>query len=139
MTFLLDTNVVSEVRKRTGDVGVAAWFAKTDADDLYLSVLVVGEVRQGIDRLRLRGDRRQAGLFERWLTTLKEEFADRLLPISVAIAERWGSLNAKDPFPVVDGLLAATAIEHDLIFVTREDRRFGATGARVLNPWRDPR
>lgn len=136
MSYLLDTNVISEIRKPKPDDGVAAWFAETQSHDLYLSVLVVGEVRQGIERLRNRRDRRQANLFERWLVVLKEEFADRVLPVSIAIAERWGLLNARQPLPVIDGLLAATAIEHDLVFVTRDSGPFATSGARLLSPWR---
>jgi toxin FitB len=136
VSYLLDTNVISEIRKPSPNEGVAAWFSDTESSELYLSVLVIGEIRQGIERLRRRRDRRQASLFDRWLTVLKEEFTDRLIPVSVAIAECWGSLNARQPLPVIDGLLAATAIEHDLTFVTRETSRLRTTGARVLNPWR---
>jgi len=138
VSYLLDTNVVSEIRKPDRDVGVAAWLEEADSADLYLSVLVVGEIRQGIARLRLRRDRSQADVFEAWLTTLKEEFSDRLLPVSTVVAERWGELNAARPLPVIDGLLAATAIEHDLTLVTRDNRTLGASGARLLNPWRGP-
>jgi toxin FitB len=137
VSYLLDTNVISEIRRPEPNKGVADWFASTEAADLYLSVLVVGEVRQGIERLRHRRDRRQASLFENWLSVLKEEFADRVVPISIAIAERWGLLNAQKPLPVIDGLLAATAIEHDLTFVTRDVRPFRETGADLLNPWLD--
>jgi predicted nucleic acid-binding protein len=136
LTYLLDTNVVSELRKPHPDRGVAAWFEETASADLYLSVLVVGEVRLGIDRLRRRRDRRQGEVFERWLAILKEQFADRLLPVSVAVAEHWGALNAVRTLPVVDGLLAATALEHDLTLVTRDEQAVASTGARVLNPWR---
>jgi toxin FitB len=135
MSYLLDTNVISEVRKRERDASVAAWFGETDSTELYLSVLVVGEVRQGIERLRSRRDDRQADVFEAWLARLKQEFGDRLLPVSAGVAERWGSLNAAQSLPVVDGLLAATAIEHDLTLVTRESGALASTGARLLNPW----
>ncbi len=136
MIYLLDTNVVSEIRKPNRDAGVSAWFDEADSADLYLSVLVVGEIRQGIERLRRRRDQEQADVFERWLAILKEEFTDRLLPVSVGVAERWGHLNAAQPLPVIDGLLAATAIEHDLTLVTRDSRPLAGTGARVLDPWR---
>ena len=136
MTYLLDTNVVSEIRKPRPHAGVAAWFGEAESIGLYLSVLVVGEVRQGIERLRRRRDRQQAEMFERWLAVLKEEFADRLLPVSVAVADRWGRLNAAKPLPVIDGLLAATAIEHDLTLVTRDVDILTESGARLLNPWR---
>ena len=137
MTYLLDTNVISEIRKPDPDAGVSDWFSETASDELYLSVLVVGEIRQGIERLRRRRDRRQANVFERWLNVLKDDFAARLLPISAAIAERWGFLSATQPLPVIDGLLAATAIEHGLTFVTRDSGTFAGTGVPVLNPWQE--
>jgi toxin FitB len=136
VSYLLDTNVVSEIRKPDRDPRVAAWFDEAESGELYLSVLVVGEIRQGIERLHRRRDRSQADLFDGWLSRLKEEFADRLLPVSAAVAERWGRLNAAQPLPVIDGLLAATAIEHDLTFVTRESRTLSASGVRLLDPWR---
>jgi hypothetical protein len=137
VSYLLDTNVISEVRKSSPNTGVSDWFAGAASDELYLSVLVVGEIRQGVERLRRRRDSRQADVFEHWLAALKQDFADRLLPISVGIAERWGLLNATQPLPVIDGLLAATAIEHDLTFVTRDSGALAASGARLLNPWRE--
>lgn len=137
MSFLLDTNVVSEIRKPNRNAGVSAWFEGVDSGDLYLSVLVVGEIRQGIERLRRR-DPQHSDVFERWLTVLKEDFDQRLLPVSSSVAERWGHLNAVQPLPVVDGLLAATAIEHDLTLVTRDDRTLVESGARLLNPWQEP-
>jgi hypothetical protein len=136
VSYLLDTNVVSEIRKPRPDPGVAAWFDDAESGELYLSVLVAGEIRQEIERLRRRRDRKQADLFEAWLTRLKDEFADRLLPISARVAECWGRLNAAQPLPAMDGLLAATAIEHDLTLVTRESRALAASGARLLDPWR---
>lgn len=136
MSYLLDTNVVSEIRKPIPNEGVAAWFAETDSADLHLSVLVVGEVRQGIERLRHRGDGEQAAVFERWLEVLKSEFGDRLLPVTTAVAERWGVLNADRRLPVVDGLLAATAGVHELTLVTRDESLLAATGVRTLDPWR---
>ncbi|MHB1242922.1 MAG: PIN domain-containing protein [Gaiellaceae bacterium] len=136
MSYLLDTNVVSEIRKPIPNAGVAAWFAEADSADLHLSVLVVGEVRQGIERLRHRGDGRQAAVFERWLEVLKSEFGDRLLPVTTRVAERWGALNARRPLPVVDGLLAATAAVHELTLVTRDASLLAATGVRTLDPWR---
>jgi predicted nucleic acid-binding protein len=135
LSFLLDTNVVSELRKPNRNPRVSAWFERVDSSELFLSVLVAGEVRQGIERLRRRGDDEQAGVFERWLAALKEDYADRVLAISTAVTERWGRLNAVKPLPVIDGLLAATAIEHDLTLVTRDDETLASSGARLLNPW----
>jgi len=134
VSFLLDTNVLSEVRKPSPEPAVAAWFETVSGDELYISVLVVGEVRQGIERLRPR-DPAQADVFESWLRTLEGDFGDRILPVTIAVAEAWGRLNAPSPLPTVDGLLAATALVHGLTFVTREAERLERTGARLLNPW----
>jgi predicted nucleic acid-binding protein len=133
VTFLVDTNVVSERRRRRPDRRVESWFDSVDADELYLSVLVVGEIRQGIERLRVR-DRKQAVGFERWLSMLKLEFEDRILPVTTSVAEAWGRLSAPQPLPIVDGLLAATALVHGLTLVSRE-ARLGRTGIPTLNPW----
>ena len=134
MSYLLDTNVISEVRKRTPDPGVATWFEQAGAEDLFLSVLVLGEIRQGIERLRAR-DPEQAGLFERWLDVLHEQFADRVLAVTAEVADAWGRLNAPSPLPVVDSLLAATALVHGLTFVTRDAARLQQTGVALLDPW----
>jgi predicted nucleic acid-binding protein len=135
MTFLVDTNVVSERRRRHPDRQVEAWFDSVDSAELYLSALVVGEIRQGIERLRIR-DRSQAAALERWLGSLKLEFADRIVPVTTAVAEAWGRLAAPQPLPIIDGLLAATALVHGLTLVTRE-ARLEATGIPLLNPWED--
>lgn len=134
MTFLLDTNVVSEARKPAGDATVKAWLAVTPSSELYLSVLVLGEIRQGIERLRRR-DRTQAQILDAWLAVLRERYGERLLPISDEIAVEWGRLNVPDPLPAVDGLLAATARVHDMILVTRNVAEVERTGVRLLNPF----
>ena len=134
MTCLVDTNVVSELRKRRPDPAVASWRESIGADDLYLSVLVLGEIRQGVERLRRR-DRAQAAGLERWLGTLKQEFQDRILPVTTEVAEAWGRLAVPDPLPVVDGILAATALVHGLTLVTRQTGRLERTGIPLLNPW----
>jgi predicted nucleic acid-binding protein len=97
--------------------------------------LSLGEIRKGVDRLRRRGDARQAEVVEQWFDHLKSDFADRFVTITPRVAERWGAMNAEQPLPTVDGLLAATALEHDLTFVTRDTRGIASTGVRVLNPW----
>jgi toxin FitB len=114
---------------------VVRWRDGVDGDELFSSVLVVGEIRQGIERLRGRGDVRQAAVFERWLGTLTSEFDDRILPVTTPVAGAWGRLNAADPLPLVDGLLAATALVHGLTLVTRETARLERTGISLLNPW----
>lgn len=136
MSFLLDTNVVSEIRKKAPDRGVATWFASVPADKLFLSVLVVGEIRQGIARL-VRRDPAQAEIFERWLSQLVDGYGDRIVPITVRIAEAWGRLNVPDPVSVVDGLLAATAVVHDWTLVTRNVNDVTSTGVRLLDPFAD--
>ncbi len=135
MRYLLDTNVLSELRKgRRANRGVQAWFAVCADDELCTSVLVLGEVRRGIENLRLR-DPSGAAALEQWLARIQESFADRVLDIDAAVADRWGALNVPNPAPVVDGLLAATALEHGLVLVTRNVRDVWRTGVQVLNPF----
>lgn len=136
MSWLLDIDVLSEVRRRRVDPAVAAWFDSVRAADLRLSVLVVGEIRQGVERLARR-DPEQAAAYGFWLRDLVELHGDQIVPVTREIADRWGRLNATDPLPVVDGLLAATALEHDWTLVTRNTRDVARTGVRLLNPF-DP-
>lgn len=137
MRFLVDTNVVSELRKGArANEGVMAWVTSVDDTDLYLSVLVVGELRQGVERLRLR-DATAAAQLDRWCSTLIDGYADRLLPVDAPIADLWGRLNVPDPISSVDGLLAATAIVHDLTFVTRNVKHVERTGVQLHNPFTD--
>ena len=135
--MLLDTNVVSEIRKKIPDPGVAAWFASVPADQLFLSVLVVSEIRQGIERLARR-DPAQAEIFEQWLSRLVLVYQDRIVPITADIAEAWGRLNVPDPVPVVDGLMAATALVHAWTLVTRNVGDVASTGVRLLDPFTGP-
>jgi toxin FitB len=114
---------------------VAAWFDSAPPGDVHLSVLVVGEIRQGVEILRRRADHPQADAIEAWLDALADGFAERLIPVSTAVADRWGRLNASRPLPVVDGLMAATAIEHDLTLVTRDVETLAGSGVRLLDPW----
>ena len=134
MSFLLDTNVVSELRRRTPDAGVIAWFDTVDSRELYLSVLTIGEIRQGICRLHRR-DQVQAAVFDRWLVGLLGAYSDRVVPVTVEVAREWGRLNVTGPVPVVDGLLAATAKLHEWTLVTRNISGVSGTGARLLNPF----
>lgn len=137
MGYLIDTNVWSELQKGSrAATSVMRWFDAASPDDLFLSVLVVGEVRRGIERLRRR-DPVQAERLEQRLDQLKQAMAGRILPVSSAIAECWGKLNVPDPLPVIDGLLAATALEHDLMLVTRNVRDVQRTGVRCFNPFED--
>jgi toxin FitB len=136
--FLLDTNILSELIEPKPEPRVLHWIAATDEDLLFLSVLALGDIRKGIAGLRA-GPRRAR--LESWLETgLRSRFRGRMLPIDEAVADRWGTLTAQAsgrgrPVPVIDGLLAATALHHNLTLVTRNASDVAATGALVMNPW----
>lgn len=134
MSFLLDTNLVSETRKRAPDANVMAWFERVDQKDLYVSVLTLGELTKGIARRR-RSDPRAAASLGHWLRGIATLFAERVIPIDAPIATAWGELNAVRPLPVIDSLLAATALVHGLTLATRNVKDVQATGARWVNPW----
>jgi predicted nucleic acid-binding protein len=134
MSWLLDTNVVSELRKGDrAEPRLRAWFADVEDADLFTSVLVLGEIRRGIESIRRR-DTSGALAIEQWLVRMAVGFGDRVLPIDARVADRWGTLNVPDPIPSVDGLLAATALIHDLTLVTRNTRDVARTGVRTLDP-----
>jgi predicted nucleic acid-binding protein len=137
MAFLLDTDVVSEARRRAPDANVRAWLTSVPEADLYLSVLVVGEIRQGIERLRRR-DRAQAAPYETWLSILLKGFADRVVPVTAEVCQEWGRLNVPDPLPVIDGLMAATAKVRGWTFVTRNAADLAGTDVRLLDPFQAP-
>ena len=135
MNFLVDTNAVSELRKKHPDPQVLAWFAQVDDEHLYFSVLSVGEIRRGVERLAESEQRR---LLLTWLEhDLIPWFGERLLAVDLVVAERWGRLLAEvgRPLPTVDSLLAATALVHNLTVVTRNVADFALPGVNVLNPW----
>lgn len=137
MNYLIDTNIISEVRKGArADPNVSAWYTSIPDEALYLSVLVLVEIRRGIERKRPQ-DARQASALEAWLGTVLRGFADRILPVDRLVAEEWGRMSAVRPVSVVDGLLAATAKVHALTLVTRKIADVRGFGARVLNPF-DP-
>lgn len=136
MSFLIDTNVISEVRKGPRcDARVAAWYASVDDAYLYLSVLVLGEIRKGVEQARAR-DPQKAEALEIWLANVADAFGDRVLPIDRAVTMEWGRMSAARPVPVIDALLAATARIHGLTLVTRNDGDVAGLGASVLNPFR---
>ena len=135
MTFLLDTNVLSETRKRQPDAGVIEWVTATPSERLYVSVLTLGEIEQGIARIRGRGDHQQAAALERWLREIVVGFADRILPVTLPVASAWGRQQHVQPLPVVDALIAATARVKGLTVVTRNVKDFQRTGIQVLNPY----
>lgn len=134
MSFLLDTNVISEARKPRGNAGVRDWISSVDGKELYLSVLVLGEIRRGIELLR-RSDRTQANTYEIWLQSLTNEYEGRVLPITLEVAEEWGHINIPDYLPIVDGLMAATAKVRNMTFVTRNTADVERSGIRLLNPF----
>jgi predicted nucleic acid-binding protein len=137
MTYLLDTNVVSELRKRDPDPHLLAWYAAVTSAELFLSVLTIGEIRLGIERLS-RKDQAQADLLEQWLRGLQVTYRDHLIDVDTVVAEEWGRLNIPDPLPVIDGLLAASAKVHGWILVTRNISGLKRTGVTLLNPF-EPR
>jgi predicted nucleic acid-binding protein len=132
--YLLDTNVLSETRRPRGDEGVKAWISSIPADDLYLSALVIGEVRRGIERLKRR-DPDQAMVYETWLDTVLLDYTDRILPVDAEIADEWGRMSVPDPVPIVDGLMAATAKVRGMTFVTRNIADVERTGVALLDPF----
>jgi toxin FitB len=134
MSFLLDTNVVSELRKKSPDPGVVDWLESVKSAQLYLSVLVVGEIKQGVERLAAR-DPKHAAAIDDWLQRLVRGYSDRIVPVSLEVAEAWGRLNASGPLPLADGLMAATALVHDWTFVTRNTADVERTGVRLLDPF----
>ena len=135
MTFLIDTNIISEVRKGDhGDPAVATWWNGVSEDDLWLSSLVLGDIRKGVELARRRDPRRTEAL-EVWLTEVMSRFGNRVLPVDTAVAEQWGRMNAVRPLPVIDGLLAATAKANGLTLVTRNVADVAELDVDVLNPF----
>lgn len=135
MRFLLDTNVISEIRKRErAHPKVAEWVASTPADEIGTSVLVLAEIRRGIE-LRRRSDATQAAALDQWYQRMRERLGDRVLGVDEPVAEAWAHLSVPDPLPLVDGLLVATAKVHDLIFVTRNTADVARAGVRLLDPF----
>jgi len=136
--YLIDTDVVSNIRKRDkADPGVAAFFQQVTADDapLYLSAITVGELRRGVEIIRHRGDGDQANRLERWLNLVLAEYADNILPVDAEIAQVWGRLRVPRPDNPLDKQIAATALIHDLTLVTRNVQHFENLGVRLLNPF----
>ncbi len=134
--YLIDTNVIREARKQEkADSGVQRFLARMTAEEtpLYLSVVTIGELRRGIERIRHRGDRPQALQLEVWLRTVLTEYGNSILPIDAEIAQLWGRLRIPHPENALDKQIAATALIHDLTVVTRNQRDFVSTGARVLD------
>ncbi|MDS4032301.1 MAG: type II toxin-antitoxin system VapC family toxin [Candidatus Contendobacter sp.] len=135
MGFLIDTNILAELRKRErGNSGILQWYGGIEESEIYISVIVLGEIRRGVELLRRR-DQVAAESLEAWLHRLRGSLGDRLLPVTEEITDCWGRLGIPDPIPVADGLLAATALVHDLTLVTRDTRDVERSGACLLNPF----
>lgn len=130
--YLLDTNIVSEARRNSPQA--LAWLRSVEPQGLYLSVLTLGEIARGI-ALKAKSDPLAAGHLAEWLQRLKKDHSDRILPISERVATEWGRLSAVRPRGDIDGLIAATAIVHDLIVVTRNVSDFDGAGVQIVNPW----
>jgi toxin FitB len=137
VTYLLDTDILSETRKRKAAASVRDWIAATPPELLHVSVLTLGEIEHGIMRIRGRGDHEQAVGLERWLREVELGFADRILPVTLPVASAWGRQQHTQPLPVIDGLIAATARVNGLTVVTRKAEEFERSGVQVLNPFVD--
>lgn len=135
MGYLLDTNIVSELRKGVRcETAVREWFGALEDDDAYLSVLVVGEIERGIERIRQR-DPKSATRLRRWLSSLATQFENRILPVTLPIARTWGKIGTPNPIPTVDGLLAATAHVHGLVLATRNVTHIESLDIEWINPF----
>lgn len=136
MSFLVDTNVISELRRgRRAQASVVTWFSALEPREIYLSVVTIGEIRNGIERVRHRGDRVASQSLDDWLVTLVDAHGSRILPIDQATADRWGRLSITNPIPVLDGLIAATALVHGLTVATRNLSDFERTGVPCVSPF----
>jgi predicted nucleic acid-binding protein len=136
--YLVDTNVISEVRKKTkANSGVQSFFMQVIEDEtrVFMSVVSVGELRRGVESIRYRGDTRQANQLDKWLAKLLVEYQDHILDITQDIAQLWGRLRVPHPENALDKQIAATALIYELTVVTRNHRDFVKSGVRVLNPF----
>jgi predicted nucleic acid-binding protein len=134
MAWLLDSNVLSELRKKVPDPKVLRWVEEHEADFLYISVISLGEIREGIEAKRLK-DPEQAKAIEKWFIKVMDNYKPRILDVTKEIADRWGRLCPGQPLSDADGLIAATALERGLTVVTRNVRDYRRTGVKLLNPF----
>jgi predicted nucleic acid-binding protein len=135
LSYLIDTNVLSELRRKKANARVAAWIEARPRQSLYLSVLSLGEIRKGIESV---ADVAFRQILADWLEVdLSRYFVGRLLDVNERVTDRWGRVQAAAgrTLPVIDGLLAATALEHDLTLVTRNTQDFEGVGIEIVNPW----
>jgi predicted nucleic acid-binding protein len=137
VNYLLDTNIISEIAKgKRRNVRVAAWYDSIDDTEIYLSVLVLGEIRKGLERAR-KTDHSRALALENWLASIKSSFAERLLPIDRSVADEWGRMSAKRTVSTIDALLAATAKINGMTLVTRNTSDIADLGVDFLNPFEE--
>ena len=135
MKFLLDTNVISEIRKRDrAHPSAVRWVTRTPVEDIGTSVLVLAEIRHGIE-LKRRSDPDQAKSLDRWFTPMRTGLGERVLPIDEPVAEAWSLLGIPNPLPLIDELLAATAKVHGLTFVTRNVQDIASAGVSLFDPF----
>ena len=136
--YLVDTDVISELRKKdNANPGVIAFFKELSSNDvpIYLAAVTIGELKRGVELVRYRGDAKQAELLERWLGRLLGDFGDSVLAFDADLAQVWGRLRAPHPENPLDKQIAATALIHDLVLVTRNVKHFAATGVKLFNPF----
>ena len=135
MNMLVDTNVISELkRRRNPEAKVVAWFAAVPSEQIYTSVVVLGEIRRGIE-LIARRDKPQASSLERWYASMREHLAGRVLGVDEAVMTVWSKISVPDPLPAYDGLIAATALVHGMMIATRNTVDFRRVGVSVVDPW----
>ncbi len=135
MNILVDTNVISELRRgRNADSRVMRWFAAIPPEDIFTSVIVLGELRRGIE-LVSRRDQRQAEVLAQWYDIVRERLGDRVLAVDEPVMTVWARISAPDVLPAYDGLIAATALLHGLTVATRNTRDYRRSGVQVVNPW----
>jgi predicted nucleic acid-binding protein len=135
VNVLVDTNVVSELKRgRNGDPFVVAWFSTLSPERIFTSVVVLGEIRRGIE-LIARRDKPQAAVLERWYESMRQRLGNRVLDIDERVMTTWAKISVPDMLPAYDGLIAATALVHDLIVATRNVADYRRVGLRVVDPW----
>jgi len=139
VSFLVDTNVVSELKRgRNAAPSVTAWFAAVQSEEIFTSVVVLGEIRRGVELLARR-DKAQAELLERWYGSMRQQLGTRVLPVDERVMMAWSRISVPDPLPAYDGLIAATALVHGMTVATRNTTDFRRVGVTAIDPWSEKR